>query len=96
MKRIYKYPIQIQDDLVITAPAVFDPLTVQTQDTAGGEPQIWALVDPDTPTRKHLFKLFGTGHDASALEGKTFYKYVGSFQLRNGVFVFHLFYMGRG
>jgi len=88
MKRIYKYPfpIQVESDFVIHMPVGAKILTVQLQN---GDPYIWAIVDPAAEICARSFLLFGTGNplptDITALP------YIGTFQLRSGSFVFHLF-----
>ncbi|MBU2634917.1 hypothetical protein KJ841_00375 [Patescibacteria group bacterium] len=61
-------------------------LTVQEQH---GEPQIWALVNPGSPTETRNFRLAGTGHPIKG--DKELLNYVGTFQLAGGSFIGHLF-----
>jgi len=83
MKRIYKYPVPIDDKFVIQMPSGAFILTVQMQKS---EPQIWALVDPDKPLTNKTFYLYGTG-----MEVKPDLVYVGTFQMLGGSLVYHLF-----
>lgn len=87
MRTIYKYPIPIQDNFELELPARSEVLCVQVQRE---QPCIWALVNLEHPPIKRKFLLRGTGHDAATLELNAT-SYVGSFQLRGGNLVFHLF-----
>lgn len=88
-KRIFKYPIQIEDVQSIKLPIGAEILCVQTQ---RNEPFIWALVDPssDADMISHTFELFGTGHEVIYGMGIE-RKYIGTFQLHDGNLIFHLF-----
>lgn len=88
MTTIYKYPVQVSDEFTISMPPDAKLLTVQTQ---GGSPFIWALVDVGEDPVVRRFALRGTGHDCAGLGSAT---YVGTFQMRSGAVVFHLFDMG--
>lgn len=83
MKRIYKYPISVDDEISIKIPKGAVILTVQIQK---GEPCIWALVDPDKEETERHFYLYGTGMTVTHAE-----VYIGSFQMLNGSLIFHLF-----
>jgi hypothetical protein len=50
-------------------------------------PCMWALIETDAPLTNRRFCIRGTGQAFKGNEGK----YIGTFQLRNGDFVFHLF-----
>ncbi len=84
MERVYKYHIRIDDRVVMVLPKGAQVLTVQIQ---GGEPFIWARVDPDGDVIERAFVWRGTGHDLDGTEGS----YVGTVQLMGGSLVFHLF-----
>jgi len=60
-------------------------LTVQIQN---GEPFIWALVNPTGELFPYKFRLAGTGHEINESSNMS---YIGSFQMRGGALVFHLF-----
>jgi hypothetical protein len=81
--RIYKYPISVNDEIVIKMPKDAKVLTVQMQKS---EPCIWALVDPDKEEIERRFYLYGTGMTVTHSES-----YIGTFQMLNGGLVFHLF-----
>jgi hypothetical protein len=83
MKRIYKYPVPIDDRFVIQMPLGAFIMTVQMQKS---EPQIWALVDPDRSLTNRVFYLYGTG-----MEVNPELIYIGTFQMLGGSLVYHLF-----
>ena len=85
MKVIYKYRVQIEDTFTLELPRGSQILDVQTQD---GHPCVWVLHDPTAPTCTVAFRLYGTGQLIDNLDG---YRHVGSFQLKDGLLVFHLF-----
>ena len=86
MKKIYKYPTEIQDEQVVLLPTGAKILTVQTQ---SGKAFIWAMVNPTMPNDMAVtIRIFGTGHtiqDADRLE------YIGTIQMCGGALVFHVF-----
>lgn len=86
MKRIFKYPIQVDDYQVIEMNKGAVILTVQTQRE---KPCIWAIVDPDAPLEPRRLRLAGTGHPID--EPLEEMKYIGTFQLGGGAFIGHLF-----
>lgn len=85
MKTIWKYILEMRDDLAVEMPVGAELLAVQLQ---GGAPCLWALVDPSLHKEVRYFRLAGTGHRISADEKL---KYVGTFQMHGGTLVFHLF-----
>lgn len=84
MRTIYKYPIPIIDDFTLDLPGGARILDVQIQD---GKPCIWAIVDTELPPIRRWFRLAGTGHPLD----KVHLIHVGTFQLKGGALVFHLF-----
>lgn len=84
-KRVFKYPLEIADDLTVDLPHGAEVLTVQVQH---GEPCLWARVDPEAPLAPRRFRWAGTGHP---LDAASDWPYVGSVQLESGMLVFHLF-----
>jgi hypothetical protein len=82
---IYKYPVPVQDEPAVWLPQGARVLTVQTQREI---PYIWALVDPKAYTTLRVFRLAGTGQPISETDDL---RYIGTFQLHDGQFVFHLF-----
>jgi len=87
MKTIWKFEFKVQDDIKIEMPIGSEILTVQEQE---GQSCLWALVDPDYSTEIRRFDLFGTGHPINE-NIVTSRKYIGTFQMESGKFVFHLF-----
>ena len=84
MKAIWKFPIPMLDKFPLIMPENSTILSVQTQHD---EAQIWALVNPENPAGIRNFQLVGTGHLFSAFT----LHFIGTFQLRDGAFVGHLF-----
>ncbi len=85
MKTIYKYPLSIGTKNVIEMPIGAKILDLQTQN---GTPGIWAMVDSGNQKVQRIFEIYGTGH---MIDGPTDKDYVGTFQVSNGAFVFHVF-----
>lgn len=85
MKKIYKYILAATDVQTISLPENAEILTVQTQNET---PCIWVELDPELPsTVTREFRIFSTGHPMIDYNGK----YIGTFQLRGGSLVFHLY-----
>ena len=87
MKTIHKYPLTMADIQTVEMPSGAEILTVQTQVAT---PCIWALVDTDNPVEEHSFAIFGTGHPIHE-DIWVRHKYISTFQLSDGKFIFHLF-----
>ncbi len=86
MKRVYKYPLDIQDEVIVMMPKGARVLSVQVQN---GRPCLWAAVDPsETELEKRLFRIAGTGHPIydDVVDG-----FIGTIQLYDGKLVFHVF-----
>ena len=85
---IWKFPIEIKDELEIEIPSPAIPLTFQMQNS-NSVPTLWCLVDPEMGMVKKKFRLVGTGHkiDKSLEE----LKYIGTTQLLHGMLIYHLF-----
>jgi len=86
MNTIWKFPFEIADDFYLTMPKGSQLLAVAMQ---GDMPCLWAIVDPEAPKETRKFHLSGTGHELGVQYTKTMY--VGSFQMKGGALVFHLF-----
>jgi len=82
MKTIWKY--DIQPNTPVSIPEDSQILTVQVQNQT---PCLWVLVDPDAPVVTRHFNTYGTGHLILDDPGE----YIGTFQLHDGAFVFHVF-----
>jgi len=85
--RVFKYPVFLTDRFAVDMPEAATILDVQVQQ---GQAVMWALVDPDAPNSRRLFRLAGTGHPIDADE-RWCLAYIGTFQLAEGSLVFHLF-----
>jgi hypothetical protein len=83
MRRVFKYPLPVQDAFTLTMPAGAQFLSVQVQ---RDQPTLWALIDDRAHTVVRRFMILGTGHGADAVGA-----YIGTFQLADGAFVGHLF-----
>ncbi len=82
---IYKYPLLILDEQDIEMPIGAGILTVQMQ---SGQPCLWALVDTERPMSKRKVLIRGTGHPCDGVKD---YCYLGTFQMKGGELVFHVF-----
>lgn len=79
---IWKFPLEIKDEIAIEMPAYSVPVAVGVQD---GKPMVWCMVEPEAERVMEVFYIHGTGHDFNTLDRV----YVGTFQL--GAFVGHVF-----
>lgn len=86
-RRVYKYPLPIEDLVTIEMPEGARVLHVgEQQDRAF----LWALVDPYAPKEVRSFRVAGTGH---AIHGFCRHPHVGTFLMKGGHLVFHVFDM---
>lgn len=86
MNQIWKYPLYVQDVQTVEMPDEADILTIQVQ---GDAPCIWAMVNPDAPLKPRKIRIYGTGHPVDPnLSAEC---YIGTFQLKNGSLVLHVF-----
>jgi len=86
MKRVYKYPLDIQDEVVVMMPKGARVLSVQVQN---GRPCLWAAVDPNKMTlEERWFRIAGTGYP---VEDSIIENYIGTVQMYEGKLVFHVF-----
>ena len=86
MEAIWKQPLEVANKQTILMPIGAKILCVQTQHE---KPCIW-FVTPETKDpalEMRVFIMYGTGHESPQIDGR----YIGTFQLRNGVLVFHVF-----
>ena len=86
-KTIWKFELGVTDKQIVTLPIGAEILSVQTQNET---PCLWALVNPKSETEERVFEMFGTGHPVYCDMGID-RKFIGTFQMRNGRLVFHLF-----
>ena len=82
MNKVFKYPVPVNDYFFLDIPRGAKILTVQVQN---GEPQIWALVNPENPIKTRNFCLAGTGDSINERN----LIHIGTFQIRS--LVWHLF-----
>lgn len=87
--RVYKYPLAITDYPSVVLPEGAKILHIGEQN---GLAFLWALVDPGFSTDvQHDFRMVGTGHDITDEDAHRFPIHVGSFFMRGGALVFHVF-----
>ena len=94
MKVIWKYEIKVDDTFRLYMPKGSKVLTVQVQ---RGVPYLWAEVEQpviEEPPQKvaekpdeKIYHCYETGHPIE----ETNLQYIGTFQLRGGALVFHLY-----
>ena len=88
MECIYKYPLTpgaSAEPEMIEMPAGAAVLTVQAQRNI---PCLWVRVDPNKPKIKRCFITYGTGFNLNDGPAR---HYVGTYQLDDGAFVFHVY-----
>lgn len=86
MRTIYKYQLDISDDVSVSMKSGATILCVQMQ---GERACVWATVDSDADNATRRLNWRGTGHD---LSGVLEHRYVGTVQYHG--LVFHLFDRG--
>ena len=86
MNVVFKYPLAVEDVQDVEMHAKAAILAIHTQ---GETPCLWAVVDACQPKMKRRFRTYGTGHPMD--DEKEFPHYVGTYQLRGGALVFHVF-----
>jgi hypothetical protein len=87
MKTIWKFELAVTDSQTVMMPEGAHVLCIQVQ--GGGDvPQIWAAVDTEAERVRRHFRTFGTGHPLSGMNAP---HYVGTYQIRGGTLVFHVF-----
>ena len=84
-RRIFKYKLKMKDTQEKAMSIGAEILCVQTQFE---KPCIWALINPKVKgIEDRHFRIYGTGHTINY----TNLKYIGTFQLDGGNYVFHLY-----
>jgi len=84
--KIYKYPLNIDDEQEVSMPLGAEILTVQLQH---GRPHLWAVVDDEQPNMcARKLVIIGTGNPMPEVG-----RYINTFQSVNGGFtlVWHVF-----
>lgn len=84
MNTIWKFPLQINDNVAVTMPKGAKVLCVQMQ---GSKPCLWAVVDSEAETETRRFFIRGTGHPMP----ESFERYIGTVQMADGALIFHVF-----
>jgi len=85
MKTIFKYQLVVEDSQTIKIPKGGDILSLQVQH---GIPCLWILVDTEQKEKEsRVFEMYGTGHIIHDYNKK----YIGTFIIRKGLLVFHVF-----
>lgn len=85
MRTVYKYALPLDDLVTVELPGGAKILCVQAQRDV---PTIWALVDTFNSPEPRTFRIAGTGHPIEDMHTDN---YIGTFQMRGGSLVFHLF-----
>lgn len=89
-RRVYKYPVPIDDTFIINMPEGAQILDVQVQgpERLGYAAQVmmWVLVDTERPIVQRQFRMAGTGQPVT---GRV--HHISTIQLQNGALVLHLF-----
>lgn len=84
MKRIFKYKLQVNDEVAVALPAGAEILSVQEQHT---KLCLWALVDPAADTEQRVFAIVETGESFGYATPN--YTYIATVQMMP--FVWHVF-----
>jgi hypothetical protein len=86
MQAIWKQLLEVTDRQEVTLPKGAKVLCVQTQKEV---PCIWFITPTvDVSEKEHrTFSIYGTGHEHAIISGE----YLGTFQLKGGILVFHVF-----
>lgn len=88
MRKVYKYPIPVQDECRLMLPASHQFLSVQV---INGTPCLYALVDDSGEKVEVVIRTYGTGHEIDPEPGL---EYVGTYVLYEGRLVYHVFVEG--
>lgn len=85
MKTIWKFCLDLIEIQEIEIPKDAEILAVQTQND---QPCLWCLVKSDAKMVKKIIRTFGTGHEIDEDFNGT---YLGTYQLDEGNYVYHVF-----
>ncbi len=83
MKRIFKYPFELGDDVTVWMPEGAKVVSVQVQREGVC---FWAIVEPQAPEVQRRFSVRGTGHELGDVG-----EFIGTVQTHGGGFVWHIF-----
>ena len=82
---IWKFPLSVIDKTVVAMPHSAQVLCVQVQN---GMPYLWVIVrDTDAYKTTRTYSTYGTGQGHNEITGR----YIGTYQLHDGAWVFHVF-----
>lgn len=87
MKKIYKYPLGVESNIIIDGP-IISPLTVQLQN---GRPCLWAVVDDSLPSRSIEVHCVSTGIPFPSNMDNA--NYISTVQVGAGVFHYFFKYL---
>ncbi len=82
--RIYKYKLDCLGEQTVSMPIGARILCLQIQNDV---PCVWVVADTSAGHEWRVFSTYGTGHETLKYPGI----YIGTYQLRNGALVFHVF-----
>lgn len=85
---IWKFPLEIVDEMAIEMPVGARLLTVQVQ---GGTPTLWALVSPQAPKVQRRIRIIGTGHPLRLADDLSYVGTVQTIGAYGGDLVWHVF-----
>ncbi|TDQ79571.1 DUF7352 domain-containing protein [Sphingobacterium yanglingense] len=85
MKVVWKYELNKRGIVFAKMPLGAEILSIQAQNNV---PCIWALVDPEAELTDRAFETLATGEK---VEDDNRRKYIGTYQMYGGEFVFHCF-----
>ena len=86
MRKIFKYPLSVNDHQEIHVPACGEFISVQVQNDVMC---LWALVDEDKVEEAREIRVIGTGHPIYDDSGKL--DYIDTVQMMNGELIWHIF-----
>lgn len=90
--RIFKYTLEKTDKQKLLLPLGARILSVQVQYNS---PQLWALVnEKEKFTREVTISTYGTGNPIPVKDAEDMGTYLGTYQVFDGDYVFHVFYSG--
>lgn len=84
MNTIHKFDLTISMETPLLLTPKAKPLCVQVQH---GLPRLWVHMDTSDEKKLRRFRIYGTGHECDEPSEN----YVGTFQVGDGDFVWHLF-----